>query len=335
MNISQNEEQLSTRTIVLLMLAAYAFSFGIRMIWLQWAGEIPAFSWQGQVMINTNDGYYFASSAQKALEGMHADNPRVLGWMELALTFLTTMAVKLLPVDLNTVILYMPAIISSLVVIPMILIGRLYGQTLLGFFAALIGSIAWSYYNRTMIGYYDTDMFSAMAPMFILYFLMATIEKETYVNALMAAFAIAMYRFLYDQGLSIVYAMGIIYMGYMVLFHRQEKFTYHSIILIAIALMPLAWWIKVPLLLVAHFVFKNESVSLRHLVILSGIALLLFLITGNVFSVIWAKVSGYLIRGTEESGLHFYQVSQTVRSGKRAPSLSGRWRTGSPAPFPA
>ncbi|WP_345972573.1 STT3 domain-containing protein [Sulfurimonas diazotrophicus] len=270
-------------------------------------------------MINTNDGYYFASSAQQALEGMHADNPRVLGWMELALTFLTTVAVKFFPVDLNTVILYMPAVISSLVVIPMILIGRLYGQTLLGFFAALIGSIAWSYYNRTMIGYYDTDMFSAMAPMFILYFLMATIEKETYVNALMAAFTIALYRFLYDQGLSIIYAMGLIYMGYMVLFHRHQKFTYHSIILIAIALMPLQWWIKVPLLIAAHFVFKNESVSLRHLMVIAGITLVLFLINGNVFGVIWSKVSGYLFRGTEEVGLHFYQVSQTVREAGTIP----------------
>ena len=56
----------------------------------------------------------------------------------------------------------MPAIISSLVVIPIILIARLYNQTLWGFFAALLGSIAWSYYNRTMAGYYDTDMFSAI-----------------------------------------------------------------------------------------------------------------------------------------------------------------------------
>jgi dolichyl-diphosphooligosaccharide--protein glycosyltransferase/undecaprenyl-diphosphooligosaccharide--protein glycosyltransferase len=104
----------------------------------------------------------------------------------------------------------------------MILIGRIYNASYFGFFAALLGSIAWSYYNRTMTGYYDTDMFSAMAPMFILYFLMNAIEHEKIQNALYAALAIMIYPFLYDQGQSIIYAMGLIYMAYMVLFHRKN-----------------------------------------------------------------------------------------------------------------
>ncbi|HIP14188.1 MAG TPA: peptide-binding protein, partial [Sulfurimonas autotrophica] len=173
--MSQNKFSLNqvTRVQMLgLMLLAYIFSFAIRMIWVYQFQDNPNFLWNGELMINTNDGYFFASGAQQELFGLHEDNPRVFGMWDYGVIFFTTLFAKITPFSLETVTLYMPAVISSLVVIPIILISRLYKQTLWGFLAALLGSIAWSYYNRTMIGYYDTDMFSAMAPMFILFFLM-------------------------------------------------------------------------------------------------------------------------------------------------------------------
>ena len=184
------------------------------------------------------------ASALHALTGDFENNPRIMDMFKYGTVFFTYLAAKILPFSLDSIMLYMPAVISSLVVIPIILLARIYNHTLWGFFAALIGSIAWSYYNRTMVGYYDTDMFSAMAPMFILYFLIRTIEDESLNNAFFASLSILLYPFLYDAGLSIVYAMGLIYMVYMVLFHRSEEFTYQSIILISIALFGIPWFIK-------------------------------------------------------------------------------------------
>ena len=162
-----------------LMLFAYAFSFAIRMIWVYQFQDDPNFYWNGEMMINTNDGYTWASGAQNILYGMHEHNPGIRDMWANATIFFTVLFTKITPFSLETVVLYMPTVISSLVVIPIILISRLYGQSLWGFFAALLGSIAWSYYNRTMTGYYDTDMFSAMAPMFILYFLMkSTMDSQ-------------------------------------------------------------------------------------------------------------------------------------------------------------
>ena len=261
------EEKIEDRWqyIVFLMLVAYAFSFAMRMIWIIQFGDYPAFHWMNELMINTNDGYFFASMAQKILEEMHQYNPRVLNGWNYAVVVLTVIAAKTTPFSLETIILYMPTVISSLVVIPVILIGRLYNNLSLGFFAALVGSIAWSYYNRTMTGYYDTDMFSAMAPMFILYFLLASIEKEKDVYSLLSALAILVYPFVYDSGLSIVYAMGLFYMGYMFVFHRKEAFSYQSITLISIALMGIAWYIKLPLIIGGYLFFRRETVSYTHL----------------------------------------------------------------------
>lgn len=317
--------QVTTQQMLGLMLIAYMFSFVVRMIWVWQFADNPNFYWNEQLMINTNDGYFFASGAQQELFGAHVDNPRVFGMWDYGVIFFTTLFVKFTPFSLETVILYMPSLISSLVVIPMILIARLYKQTLWGFFAALLGTIAWSYYNRTMTGYYDTDMFSAMAPMFILFFLMKSTIDFNLRSALYASIAIAIYPFLYDSGLSLVYAMGLMYALYMVFYHRNEDITYLSMILVFVALLPLplvaplSYAAKVSLLIVLYFVLNRSSIEQKKLILLSGLLFVGFLYFGNVFSLVLAKISGYTTTGTKEVGLHFYSVAQTVREAGQIP----------------
>jgi dolichyl-diphosphooligosaccharide--protein glycosyltransferase/undecaprenyl-diphosphooligosaccharide--protein glycosyltransferase len=309
-----------------LMLLAYIFSFAIRMIWVWQFQDNPSFLWNNELMINTNDGYFFAAGAQQALEGLHMENPRVFGMWDYGVIFFTTLLVKITPFSLETIILYMPALISSLVVIPMILIARLYNQTLWGFFAALLGSITWSYYNRTMIGYYDTDMFSAMAPMFILFFLMKSTIDLKLKTALFAALTIVIYPFLYDQGQAIVYAIGIIYGAYMLWFHRNEKVTYASLILIFLALMPIGldkpinYIVHIILILIAYFILQREELQEKKLLMFASLGMfVLFLFLGDVFGLIASKVISYTIKGTEEGALHFYAVNQTVREAGSIP----------------
>lgn len=305
---------------LLYMIIAYAFSYAIRLIWVVQMGDMENFYWNDQLMINTNDGYYFATAAQKVLEGLHLSNPRLPDWLSSGVIFFTVMLTKITPFSLDTVILYLPSVISSLVVIPMILIGRLYGSALFGFMAALIGSIAWSYYNRTMTGYYDTDMFSAMMPMFILYFLLATLETEKRIFMLLSSLTIMIYPFLYDSGLSLIYAMGLLYIGYMFLFHRKENFTYESTILISIALMGIPVWFKLVLIVGLYLFFSRAQIERSKLILIALATVLLFLYTGNVFNLIWAKFSTYVFRGVDESGgLKFYEVAQTVREAGTIP----------------
>ncbi len=207
----------------------------------------------------------------------------------------------------------------------MILIARLYKQSLWGFFAALLGSIAWSYYNRTMIGYYDTDMFSAMAPMFILFFLMKSTMDFNLRSALYAAISIAIYPFLYDAGLSVVYAMGIMYALYMVYSHRYDNTTYHSLILVFVSLLPLPfispfeYIVKIVILIGLYIVLNRFTLEQKKLVILSAVLFVLFLFFGNVFGLIMGKIANYISTGTNESGLHFYSVVQTVREAGQIP----------------
>jgi len=320
-----NKQGYKNKEILLMMLLAYVFSFAIRMIWVYQFQGNPSFYWNDQLMINTNDGYTWAAGAQNILYGLHEHNPGIRDMWANGIIFFTVLFTKITPFSLETVILYMPTVISSLVVIPIILIARLYKESLWGFFAALLGSIAWSYYNRTMTGYYDTDMFSAMAPMFILYFLMKSTMDFTPRSALYASIAIALYPFLYDAGRSIVYAMGIIYALYMMFYHRHERTTYISMVLVFVALVPFSlgapfnYMGKIALLIALYFVLKRSSVGQKNLMIVSGILFLLFMYFGNVFGLILHKVMGYLVTGTSSEGLHFYSVTQTIREAGKIP----------------
>jgi len=317
--------KVNTTQLFGLIFIAYIFSFFMRLIWVFQFQDNTNFIWNDQLMINTNDGYFFASAVQKALYGAHIDNPRVFGMWDYGLVFFTTLFSKITPFSLETVTLYMSAIISSMVVIPIILIARLYKMAVWGFFAALLGSITWSYYNRTMVGYYDTDMFAAMAPMFILYFLMKSIVTLKLREGLYASVAITLYPFLYDAGLSIVFAMGLMYAAYMIFYHSKEETTYYSLMLIFIALIPLQivnpidYIVKIIILIVVYFILMRISLRQKTLILLTGFIVIFSLYFGHFFSLIAYKLSHYLASGTTKEGLHFYSVIQTVREAGQIP----------------
>ena len=323
--MNKNEFQVTNTQLIGLILIAYTFSFMIRMIWVFQFQDNNAFYWDNELMINTNDGYFWASSAQNVLQSMHLHNPRIPSMWANAIVSFSVLFVKITPFSLETVILYMPTVISSLVVIPIILIARLYKQSLWGFFAALLASIAWSYYNRTMTGYYDTDMFSAMAPMLILYFLMKSTIDFNLRSALYASLAIAIYPFLYESGQPVIYAMGIIYALYMIFYHRDDKVTYLSLILVFFSMIPLNieapynFLMSIILLIVLYIAMKNINTKQKNLILISSVLFLLFMYFGNVFHIIFNQIMKYVSTGTVMEGLHFYSVTQTIREAGKIP----------------
>ena len=310
-------KELGYKETMILIVIAYAFSVFIRMLWLFWASDFPNFIWNDQVMINTNDGYFFGAAAQYLLDSSHADNPRIMIAINSypGMVYLTYFLAKYTPFSLDTVMLYMPTVISSLVVVPIILTGRLIKLPWVGFFAALIGSIAWSYYNRTMMGYYDTDMFSVFLQFTILYLFLFTIYKKSDKSVLWLAFALLAYPLFYPQGLSLVYAMFILWVAYQLIFQRSEINTYLFIIVASVALWAFPEWIKIIIILAIFFYLEQikSQLDLKKFFYLTITALVIFFLLGDIFTFVWHKVVGYISRGVEERGLHYFQVIQTVR----------------------
>lgn len=334
---SYNETRFSSAGAVILLIAiAYLFSLGMRMIWVDAFSGMPEMYWNGQLMINTNDGYYFASAVQHLLEGMHGENPQIPVALESypAMIHATLYAVKFLPFSLETVILYMPAVISGLIVVPIILTTRLFGMPLLGFFAALLASITVSYYNRTMVGYYDSDMFAVLMQMMVLYGFAGLMIRRNIAYAVISAVFVALYPYFYPQGLSLIYAMFFIYLAYTfgghLIHSRRRQFEnrtgvivpetleptplmYMGIALVAVALSPLMLIVKIIGSALLVGLYYSDRLTIRHWVYLSLAGILFFLLNANVFALIYSKLMIYTEPGSELEGLKFFQVIQTVR----------------------
>lgn len=322
--------------VFILIMIAYMFSIGARMYWPLNFMDSPTMSHAGQLMINTNDGYYFASGAKDIIENKEAEDFRRASASDIrgrGLTIVTAFIQKISGISLETIILYLSAIISSLIVIPIILTGRLMGHIFIGFFAALLGSIAWSYYNRTMVGYYDSDMFAVFLQFSIFYSFMYIAYRKNIKGIIAAAVLIFMYPLFYPQGITLVYAMFILLVLYLVLeykniikseetypFHEGTPSLYGSVILLSIPLMTmLPIEIRGVLFLVALTVLLKAKLEEKHWIYIALAFFVGFLYFGNVLNMIVFKVLSYLDRGVESEGLHFYHVIQTVREAGAIP----------------
>ena len=319
--------------VLLLIMFAYLFSIGIRMYWPMYFAEASSMYYHNQLMINTNDGYYFASGAKDILNGIGPEDVVRASASKHGLSQFTAWMTVYSPFTLEQVMLYLSALVSSLVVIPIVLTGRLMGHTVLGFFAALIGSISWSYYNRTMVGYYDTDMFAIFLQFSIFYiFILIAYEKHLW-SIVLATVVILIYPLLYPQGISITYAMFCILILYLILEYRgiiksnetvsledKKIFIYQVVILLSIAFMiMIPEWVRIVTLVIALYLLK-QKIQDRYLLYIALFSFLLFLYYSNMLNSILGHLQLYVHRGTEDiAGLHFYQVIQTVREAGAIP----------------
>lgn len=315
-------EKLQKNSLFIYIIFAYLFSIACRMIWVYQLGGTESFIWNDELMINTNDGYYFATTVKDLLFNTNPDNQLL---SEALKTYTGTIysilwAYKILPFSLDTIILYAPAVISSLIVIPIILIMRLYNLTQVGFFAALIASITWSFYNRTMIGYFDTDMYALVFPVYILYFIMRFVKDDSLVNIIVASILTTTYVVFYPQGYIAISAIFINFVAFGLFFIKKKNNFYISIGLMSLALIKLALLYKIILIILFYaltmkIVFSKKNTYI-FLLFLSLIVLYVFY---DGIMMILGKVNWYTTTGTSKVGLHFYDVAQTIREAGKIP----------------
>ncbi|MBE0498205.1 MAG: peptide transporter [Campylobacterales bacterium] len=308
---------------MLLLIIAYGFSIAVKMIWVYQFQETPEFYWNNALMINTNDGYYYAEGARDTLSGSHQQND--LSPVDTPLSQLTALLAYILPFSFETIILWMPALFGSLIVVPVLLISRVLKQERAGFIAALLAGITVSYYNRTMVGYYDTDMLTVVLPALVLWSLIFNLQEQKNRFLLLIPVLIIAYSWWYGQSYSLNLAMAVTVLLYTLIFERHNLFNYKILVFMLIALSIFPWYYKLvaalALFLAFHYIQKANS---REFVFgLLGAAILLVLLTGGLSPVLY-QIKGYILRegygeGVETLKLHFFSVNQTVREAGQIP----------------
>lgn len=317
MSLSEN------RKTLILILIAFVFSFSMRLIWVVQFSGYDDFRYNNEFMINTNDGYFWAEGARDILKGSHEAND--LSPVNLAAAQLTAFFAKILPISFETLIFYLPAFLSSLIVIPIILIARSFHKLEVGFIAALIGSIAWSYYNRTMVGYYDTDMLTIVFPTFLLWSLLLAVRTREEKYLLFTGLEIIIYRWWYPQSYSLEFAFFImiaLYTLYLYLKKQEHKYELKLMATIMLAMVNLPILVRIVFVIGIYFAAKKE-LALKYVYALLGASVAIFIFTGGV-APIWYQLKGYVFRETtsaasEGLSLQFYNVAQTVREAGKIP----------------
>lgn len=286
----------------------------IRLIWVYQFSDLESFKFAEQFMINTNDGYFWAEGARDLLYGVsqkHALSP-----INEAVSWLTYLAVKVLPFSLETIIVYMPAILGSLIVVPIILIAQNLRVIEVGFLAALLASIAVSYYNRTMVGYYDTDMLNIVFPTFLLWSLVLALRTKEEKYLLLTALEIIAYRWWYPQSYSLEFSYFGLILVYALIFDRKNLFNIKLLAIMLFAMMGLPGLLRFACVIFMYIVFKQEKWN-KYLWYILGITVGLFFLSGGL-SPIWGQLKGYVFKDAIEVNhdtlsLHFFSVMQTVR----------------------
>jgi len=225
----------TNKKTTILILLAFAFSIAVRFIWVEHFSNEEQFKFNGEFMINTNDGYYYAEGARDILAGV-TESSNDLSPLDSATSVLTAFIVKVLPFSFETVIFYMPAFFASLLVIPIILIAREFDRLEVGFIAALMASITWSYYNRTMVGYYDTDFLTIVFPTILLWSLIWAIKTNADKYLLIAALDVIAYRWWYPQSYALEFAFIALIVIYAVYQYVKKQNYQTNLLLISFML---------------------------------------------------------------------------------------------------
>lgn len=299
----------------LFLVLAYAFSVLCRLYWVWWASDFDSFKFNDSLMIISNDGYVFAEGARDKIAGFH--QPNDLSFIDSPLAILTYFVYKLTPFSFESIILYMSVFLSSLIVVPVLLIARIYGNLKAGFVAALLASVANSYYNRTMAGYFDTDMLVISLPMLLIYCMLRFIIKKDALSLIAMPLIMIFYLWYYPSSYTLNCALIALFVLYALVFHRKETIFYFAGVLMMITLSNFAWYYESALitLLFALWGFKNEWFKLKFIIVIFVFAFVFVALSGG-FNAIWYQLSFYIFKSdvlNVAQSFAYFNVSQTIQ----------------------
>lgn len=313
------EDNSSVKMLFVYLIIAYIFSVGIRYYWVSQFQNDPMSMWNGHLMINTNDGYAWAEGARDILNGGHTPNDQSA--VSQPISQITAVLAKIVPVSFESLILWMPAVFGSLLIFPVLLTGRALGQTRMGFIAALLAGIAWSYYNRTMAGYYDTDLLVIVFPSLVVWGVVLSLISNRNRYLLMTAIFVIAYRWYYGGSYSLLLGIAAAVLFYAIIFDRKNLFNYKLVLFMFAAAYLNTFWEKsitvVGLFILFHF---GKEKTEKMILPLLG-AVVLYMIFNGALAPIMQKLEQYVFRSAvaDDINLKFFSVVQTVREAGAIP----------------
>ena len=315
------EQRVSTKLLLSLIIVAYIFGVGVRLVWAFQNHGVEAFKFNNEFIINSPDGFYFAEGARDILAGGHELNDH--SPVDRAISILTAILYKIIPfISFETLIFYMPAFIAPLIVVPMILIGKELKNVLFGFYASIIALFSFGFYARTFVGYYDDDLLTLVLPILLVYTLMLHSRRDDFKSLLFVAVTAVFYDWWYTNAAIIISATAVCLAIYSFFFDKKNLANYKalSLLLIIASQISVAVELGLSLLLILLFVGKKES-SRHYIYGLLLASFVLFAYYGGMDPLI-AKWNYYIFKPIAQEdasiGLKYFSSLKTVTESQYA-----------------
>jgi len=251
-NPTLEDRQKNLKQLFFYILSAYLLSVAVRLFLYYQVSDNHNYLYNGNIIpLWTADAGLYGYYANQILSGI--SYPFVAEYMP---GYLLSWIVNITGMELDKVLFFAPAFLSSLIVIPIILIANRYKMATFGLYSAFIGSVMTSYYYRTHLGYYDTDVLNVFLPLLAIYFLIKLVEDREPTDALFASLSLLSFSLWYHSSSAIILAIVAVYFLYIMIYNRKENLSYQSLFLLVIALLPLDISIKLTILILLFILFK-------------------------------------------------------------------------------
>ena len=316
----------SRMDILLIMTLIYIFGVACRFFWIYWASGIEQFSFDGELIMTTNDAFANAEGARDMIAGFHQSGD--LSPYGASIPTLAFLISKILPISLNSITIYMSVFLAPLVAVPIILIAREYKILGAGIIAALLACVLPGYYIRTLGGYFDSDMLNIVLPMLAIWALIRLTQNGSQRNLILPAIFMALYDWWYPSSYSLNLAIIIMFLFYALIFDRRNEANYKATILMVMAIINFSAYyegetiianytllFKIALIGFLYFLIIKipSSQSKKILWILAVVIVALFIAFGGLAPII-SQLRIYIEKdvGQTSEALYFYGVRNTV-----------------------
>ncbi len=220
---------------IMLIYISIAYSFGVLIRLILWNQVIPIEAFwlnSNPLPIYSPDAGLYGYYAKQLLNGvtypMNAEHMP---------GYLIYWIVGIFSVNIDWVMFLLPAFLSSLLVIPIILIGYAYHQTKLGFFSALIGVIGINFYTRTYLGYMDTDTLNLFFPYMAIASFMLAISRRSLIWLIIALLSLSAFYFWYHSSLIIIVSIILMLLILTPIILRSKIIAFISLAIIILSLV--------------------------------------------------------------------------------------------------
>lgn len=251
---------------VIFIAIAIFISIYAREAFVYYSSAFSYYFFDGNRLLTTNDAYHFATATKDLINGNLDNAFYPIASLEMP-SILSAMFYYLLPFSIDDLFFFLPIILSSFVAIPMYLFAKDMTNKYYAFFAATLTPLSIGYSNRTIGGYYDTDMLVLFFPLLGLYFMYRILKQYNLRDVIFAAICFILALLWHKVSATYILTTSVfLALFYILIKDRNNLKQYEALGILIIAISFINIYIKIILLaILLHFmsdkVFVFQSIT--------------------------------------------------------------------------